>query len=60
MYVYRVASRMVDADATNQVEPHPMMAAFGEKEWTQLSPEERQISARKMEVSQQILATCSA
>lgn len=34
-----------------QVEAHPMINAYGTKSWDNLSAEERQISARKMEVS---------
>jgi arylsulfatase len=37
---------LIDSD----VEPHPVVAAYGTKEWDQLSEEERKVSARKMEV----------
>jgi arylsulfatase len=42
---------LIDQD----VEPHPVVAAYGTKEWDQLSEEERKISARKMEVRYHIL-----
>lgn len=41
---------LVDHD----VKPHPVMAVYGVKEWKDLTDEERQISARKMEVSQRL------
>jgi arylsulfatase A-like enzyme len=37
---------LIDPD----VEPHPVVAAYGTEEWDQLAEEERKISARKMEV----------
>ena len=34
----------------SQVTPHPLINAYGTKPWEELSDEERQASARKMEV----------
>lgn len=45
MYVLVPSSALTD-----QVEPHPMIGAYGTQEWNSLTAEEREISARKMEV----------